>query len=150
VLGANQDAVVAVRQLRELAQRTDRTDAALIAGRMIEVQLSRKRSARRKLKKTCAGSTVAEDAPRPEGARVWNPGNGEPGRAMRLQPATKLKLEVGKERLAAEFTSVPEDEIAGAVDRVAVRLVDVARFDDFVPVLAERRVRDVLLDQRAA
>jgi hypothetical protein len=69
---------------------------------------------------------------------------------MKLQPATKHKLEVGRERLAAEFTSVPEDEIGGAIDRVAGRLVEIAHFDDFVPVLAERRVRDVLLDQHAA
>jgi CHAD domain-containing protein len=52
VLGANQDAVVAVRQLRELAGRTDRTDTALVAGRLIERQRSRKRSAHRKLSKT--------------------------------------------------------------------------------------------------
>jgi hypothetical protein len=69
---------------------------------------------------------------------------------MKLQPATKLKLEDGKERLAAEFTSVPKEEIGGAIDHVAGQLVGVARFDDFVPVLAERHVRDVLLDQRAA
>jgi CHAD domain-containing protein len=48
-LGEHQDAVVALRQLRELARRTDRTDAALVAGRLIERQRDRRARARRRL-----------------------------------------------------------------------------------------------------
>ena len=48
-LGEHQDAVVALRQLRELARRTDRTDAALVAGRLIEQQRDRRARARRRL-----------------------------------------------------------------------------------------------------
>jgi CHAD domain-containing protein len=47
VLGEHQDAVVAVRQLRELARVADRTDTALVAGRLIELEEARKRTARR-------------------------------------------------------------------------------------------------------
>ena len=44
--GEHQDAVVAIRQLRELALRTDRTDAALVAGRLIERQQDRRARSR--------------------------------------------------------------------------------------------------------
>jgi CHAD domain-containing protein len=47
VLGEHQDAVVAVRRLRELARVAGRTDAALVAGRLIEREEERKRAARR-------------------------------------------------------------------------------------------------------
>ena len=47
VLGEHQDAVVAVRQLRELARVADRTDTALVAGRLVELEEARKRAARR-------------------------------------------------------------------------------------------------------
>ena len=47
VLGEHQDAVVAVRRLRELARVADRTDAALVAGRLIEREDARKNAARR-------------------------------------------------------------------------------------------------------
>jgi CHAD domain-containing protein len=49
ILGEHQDAVVAVRQLRELARRTNRTDAALVAGRLIELQRKRRALSRRHL-----------------------------------------------------------------------------------------------------
>ena len=45
VLGEHQDAVVAVRQLRELARVADRTDTALVAGRLIEREEERKKAA---------------------------------------------------------------------------------------------------------
>jgi hypothetical protein len=49
--GEHQDAVVAIRQLRELARRTDRTDAALVAGRLIERQQNRRTRSRDQLPK---------------------------------------------------------------------------------------------------
>jgi Protein of unknown function (DUF3562) len=69
---------------------------------------------------------------------------------MRLQPATRTKLEHGKDRLAGEFTNVPKSQIEDAVDAAAGRLPRVARFDDYVPMLAQRYVRDTLLDRHAA
>jgi CHAD domain-containing protein len=47
VLGEHQDAVVAIRQLRELARAAGRTDTALVAGRLIEREQERKHETRR-------------------------------------------------------------------------------------------------------
>jgi hypothetical protein len=69
---------------------------------------------------------------------------------MILQPTTRTKLEHGKERLATEFTGIPKGEIANAVDGAADRLLRLARFDAYVPMLAQRSVRDRLLDRDAA
>jgi predicted ATP-grasp superfamily ATP-dependent carboligase len=69
---------------------------------------------------------------------------------MKPRPTTDVMLEHGKERLATEFSEVPKDEISKAVDGAAGRLLQVARFDDYVPVLAQRYVRDSLLDRQAA
>ena len=60
---------------------------------------------------------------------------------MRLEPATKTKLEHGKTRLAAEFEMVPRALISTAVDATAGHLLQVARFDDYIPLLAQRYVR---------
>jgi hypothetical protein len=69
---------------------------------------------------------------------------------MELKPETQTKLQHGKERLAAEFNTVPEQAIAKAVDGAAGRLLRLARFDDYIPMLAQRYVRDSLLDHLAA
>ena len=69
---------------------------------------------------------------------------------MELQPDTKTKIEHGKDRLVAEFSDVPREEIEKAVDGAAGRLLRIAHFDDYVPMLAQRYVRDSLLDQHAA
>jgi CHAD domain-containing protein len=47
VLGANQDAVVASRRLRDLARKSPRRGAALVAGRLLEQQERRKLQRRR-------------------------------------------------------------------------------------------------------
>ena len=65
---------------------------------------------------------------------------------MRLEPATKTKLDHGKERLAAEFDTVPRSVIFRAVDATAARLLRAARFDDYIPMLAQRYVRNHLMD----
>jgi CHAD domain-containing protein len=49
VLGQHQDAVVASQRLHDLARRTDNTEAALLAGRLIERQQQHQRDARRDL-----------------------------------------------------------------------------------------------------
>ena len=69
---------------------------------------------------------------------------------MELNSETQRKLEHGKERLATEFGTVPEEQIASAVDGAAGRLLRLAHFDDFIPVLAQRYVRHSLLDRKAA
>ena len=49
--------------------------------------------------------------------------------------------------LSAEFPQVPLDAIEHDVDEHARSLIEVARFNDFVPVLVHRAVRE---DLRAA
>jgi CHAD domain-containing protein len=51
ILGEHQDAVVARRRLRDLARQSGSTGAALVAGRLIEIQERRAAKARRKLDK---------------------------------------------------------------------------------------------------
>jgi hypothetical protein len=60
---------------------------------------------------------------------------------MKLESATKTKLEHGKTRLAAEFDAVPRGLISTAVDATAGQLLQEARFDDYIPLLAQRYVR---------
>ena len=61
---------------------------------------------------------------------------------MKLEAATKTKLEHGKARLAAEFTSVPPTAISASVDATAGQLLESASFDDYIPLLAQKDVRN--------
>ena len=63
---------------------------------------------------------------------------------MQLRAATQTKLEHTKQALAKEFVSVPWDEIAKGVDAVAIGLLERARFDDYIPILAHRFAREIL------
>jgi uncharacterized protein DUF3562 len=67
---------------------------------------------------------------------------------MKLRTETKRKVEHGKVRLAVEFWTTPPAEIAKRVDDATHRLLEEAHFDDYVPVLAQRLVRDDLLDRQ--
>jgi CHAD domain-containing protein len=49
ILGEHQDAVVATERLHELARQTNKTEAAVLAGRLIERQAQHKQDARRRL-----------------------------------------------------------------------------------------------------
>jgi hypothetical protein len=69
---------------------------------------------------------------------------------MKLEPPTKAKLEHGKTTLAEEFTTVPRTVISTSVDATAGHLLRSARFDDYIPLLARRYVRDRLLERRGA
>jgi hypothetical protein len=67
---------------------------------------------------------------------------------MKLRTETKRKVEHGKVRLAVEFWTTPPEEIAHQIDEATEHLLEEARFDDYVPVLAHRVVRDDLLDRK--
>jgi hypothetical protein len=60
--------------------------------------------------------------------------------------ATLVKLEHCTKILAAEFSSVPRARIAYEVETHSTRLLETANFDDFVPILTHRYVRDQLRD----
>jgi CHAD domain-containing protein len=49
ILGEHQDAVVATERLHELARQTNKTEAAVLAGRLVERQAQHKQDARRRL-----------------------------------------------------------------------------------------------------
>jgi hypothetical protein len=61
-----------------------------------------------------------------------------------LGAATKLKIEHAARALAAEFEAVPCAVIAAEVEATAIRLLEHARFDDYIPILAHRYVRERL------
>jgi len=63
---------------------------------------------------------------------------------MNLKAETKVKLERSVKILAGEFAAVPRPLIASEVEANAARLLESARFDDYVPILAHRYVRDRL------
>ncbi len=63
---------------------------------------------------------------------------------MKLTPATKAKLEQSKRMLEAEFNTVPHDQIEREIEAIATALVEEAHFDDYIPILAQRSVRDRL------
>ena len=63
---------------------------------------------------------------------------------MRPTQATKTKLQHSKEALAAEFEHVPPEDIARRLEEIAHWLLEAARFDDYIPVLAHRYAREEL------
>jgi hypothetical protein len=65
---------------------------------------------------------------------------------MVFRAATKAKLELSTKILAREFKAVPHALIASEIEATAARLLEGARFDDFVPILTHRYVRDRLKD----
>ena len=63
---------------------------------------------------------------------------------MSLRAATRSKVEHAARALAVEFESVPGAVIAAEVEATAMRLLEHARFDDYIPILAHRYVRERL------
>ena len=63
---------------------------------------------------------------------------------MVLSAATKAKLEFSAKILAREFEAVPHGVIATEIEATAARLLESARFDEYVPVLTHRYVRERL------
>ncbi len=63
---------------------------------------------------------------------------------MRLTTAAAIRIERLPHDLKAEFPAVPLAAIEHDVEEVVRRLIAGARFDDFVPVLAHRTIRERL------
>ena len=63
---------------------------------------------------------------------------------MVLRAATKSKLEFSARILAREFEAVPRGVIAAEIEATAARLLENARFDEYIPVLTHRYVRERL------
>jgi hypothetical protein len=67
-----------------------------------------------------------------------------------LRTTTKTKIEHETKTLAQEFRAVPHPIIAAEVEASAARLLEHARFDDYIPLLVYRHVREVLHDGESA
>ncbi len=65
--------------------------------------------------------------------------------AMHLSAATRNRLARLKSDLRREFAAVPKEHIDELVDESVAELLKRAQFDDFVPLLTSRRVRERLL-----
>jgi hypothetical protein len=65
-----------------------------------------------------------------------------------LTPDVARRLERIPEDLRAEFPAIQLETIRGDVDAHARELLERARFDDFVPVLVHRAVRESLRTRR--
>lgn len=64
--------------------------------------------------------------------------------AMIITPETATKLEHVGARLRDEYPSLPAAAVDEVVDRAAANLLAQARFDQFVPLLAQRAAREQL------
>jgi hypothetical protein len=63
---------------------------------------------------------------------------------MILTTTTRTKLEHSAKMLAAEFDGVPQAVIAHQVAATAALLLENASFDDYIPILTHRFVRQRL------
>jgi hypothetical protein len=66
-----------------------------------------------------------------------------------IRTATRSKIEHETTTLTLEFKSVPHAVIAAEVEATALRLLEQARFDDYIPVLVYRYVRVALRDRES-
>ena len=69
---------------------------------------------------------------------------------MVLRAVTRSKIEHETKTLALEFKTVPHALIAAEVEATATRLLEHARFDDYIPVLVYRHVREALRNRESA
>ena len=63
---------------------------------------------------------------------------------LTVSPDTLRKLAHVRTDLRGEFPQVPEEQVDGHVQAVAAELLVLARFDDYVPLLVRRHVRERL------
>jgi hypothetical protein len=68
---------------------------------------------------------------------------------LRMSPQQELKLVHMKQLLDEEFDATPAAKIAHEVEVETKRLLPEAHFDDYIPILVYRSVRDHLLDEAA-
>ena len=66
---------------------------------------------------------------------------------MNMRPVTQKKIEYGARILMKEFETLPGDQVEAEVRSVAAALLDHARFDDYVPILAHRFAREHLRER---
>lgn len=69
---------------------------------------------------------------------------------MRLSEATFTKLARVQQDLCREFPHIRQENIAQLMTGVTSELVELARFDDFVPLLIHRGMRERLVTQAGA
>lgn len=69
---------------------------------------------------------------------------------MPLSDATRSRLASLKADLRREFSGLPADRVDQLVEDVVAELLEQAQFDDFVPLLAGRRVRERLAAEATA
>jgi hypothetical protein len=63
---------------------------------------------------------------------------------MVLSATARHRLASLHVELEREFPAVPPDQVRALLEAVVSRLVDVARFDDYIPLLAHRQARERL------
>ncbi len=68
---------------------------------------------------------------------------------LRMSPQQELKLAHMKQLLDDEFDATPASRIAYDVEAETKRLLPEAHFDDYIPILVYRSVREHLLDEAA-
>ena len=70
---------------------------------------------------------------------------------MTMTPGTRSKLDYTKRILVREFNHLPHEEVVHEIETVTDSLLEAARFDDYIPILAHRFARDRLRlhEQRA-
>jgi hypothetical protein len=66
---------------------------------------------------------------------------------LRVSDETKQKIERVPERLSDEFSDVAPSDVKEEVKEVTEDLLEEAKFEDFVPLLAYRRARENRLDE---
>ena len=69
---------------------------------------------------------------------------------MILRAVTRSKIDHETKTLALEFKAVPHAIIAAEVEATTTRLLEHARFDDYIPVLVYRYVREALRNRESA
>jgi hypothetical protein len=75
------------------------------------------------------------------------PAQEQPETPLQVTAETRQKIDRLPERLSDEFADVAPQEIQEEVDELAEALLEEARFEDFVPLLAYRQSRDQLLEE---
>ena len=68
---------------------------------------------------------------------------------LALRPVTQAKLEHGARALVREFADLPREVVVYEVESVTRRLLEHARFDDYIPLLVYRFARERLCDHHA-
>ena len=63
---------------------------------------------------------------------------------MTMTPGTRSKLDYTKRILVREFNHLPHEEVVHEIETVTDSLLEAARFDHYIPILAHRFACDRL------